>query len=801
MTRVVRVQSAQRAQRGRGRWRRVAGAVIALGLVGTAFYAVARGGGGGGGRNAAGLDELGLDLFIPATTGLTANMISGFESTSSIAGDGSLGTTSDGRTISFGATTLDSSGNLVFELKGTSGGGSSKGGRALIPGIDVPLGPDLLPPMLSLKSVAIPPSPGIQNYIRDQNAAIVLGKALFWDAQVGSDGQACASCHFHAGADDRMKNQLSPGFKGGDHSFSRMPTGQGGPNYLLKPADFPLYRLADPLNRDSAVLFETNDVVSSQGTFSGTFEHLDGRGGEDCDLRSLDEFSVGGVLARVVEPRNTPTVINAAFNDRNFWDGRANNTFNGVSPFGARDAGARVLEMLPDGTTVWSTVRLENASLASQAVGPALSDFEMSCGAKSFKMLGRKMLSRRPLAGQQVHGKDSVLASLRGPAGDGLNTSYVELIKKAFQPTWWKAKGSFGGHTQMENNFSLFWGLAIMAYEQTLVSDDAPFDRFVGSAAKPAKPDALSPELIRGLQVFRGKGLCVSCHKGAEFTGAATNLQTSIGESNVVEHMFTGDRNLGVYDSGFYNIGVRPTTEDLGVGAKDPWGAPLSLSRGWMNWLKGDNTVADTLWIDPCLFAVQVDTRDCFMPPDPYFTRVSVDGAFKTPSLRNVSLTGPYFHNGSRLTLEQVVEFYNRGGDRRGPDEANTSGLVTPEVQDGGATNVHPAIHNLNLTAQEQSDLVAFLRHGLTDQRVACESAPFDHPELRLFNGQVGNERKVIGAPGGKSRDDTYLLPAIGADGRALGTCLRNDDGSLVRGTEAPVVAQPPSKPPVKKPV
>ena len=57
------------------------------------------------------------------------------------------------------------------------------------------------------------------------------------------------------------------------------------------------------------------------------------------------------------------------------------------------------------------------------------------------------------------------------------------------------------------------------------------------------------------------------------------------------------------------------------------------------------------------------------------------------------------------------------------------------------------------------------------------------------------HERKVIGAPGGKSRDDTYLLPAIGADGRALGTCLRNDDGSLVRGTEAPVVAQPPSKP------
>ena len=44
--------------------------------------------------------------------------------------------------------------------------------------------------------------------------ARALGKALFWDMQVGSDGvQACASCHFRAGADPRSKNQVSPGLK------------------------------------------------------------------------------------------------------------------------------------------------------------------------------------------------------------------------------------------------------------------------------------------------------------------------------------------------------------------------------------------------------------------------------------------------------------------------------------------------------------------------------------------------------------------------------------------------------------
>jgi cytochrome c peroxidase len=52
----------------------------------------------------------------------------------------------------------------------------------------------------------------LADFIKDRKAAVQLGKALFWDTQVGSDGvQACASCHFHAGADDRSKNALNPG--------------------------------------------------------------------------------------------------------------------------------------------------------------------------------------------------------------------------------------------------------------------------------------------------------------------------------------------------------------------------------------------------------------------------------------------------------------------------------------------------------------------------------------------------------------------------------------------------------------
>ncbi len=56
------------------------------------------------------------------------------------------------------------------------------------------------------------PRPDLREFIRDAEAARVLGKALFWDMQVGSDGvQSCGTCHFRAGADPRKKNQVSPG--------------------------------------------------------------------------------------------------------------------------------------------------------------------------------------------------------------------------------------------------------------------------------------------------------------------------------------------------------------------------------------------------------------------------------------------------------------------------------------------------------------------------------------------------------------------------------------------------------------
>jgi len=76
----------------------------------------------------------------------------------------------------------------------------------------------------------------------------------------------------------------------------------------------------------------------------------------------------------------------------------------------------------------------------------------------------------------------------------------------------------------------------------------------------------------------------------------------------------------------------------------------------------------------------------------------AMKGAFKTPTLRDIALTGPYFRDGSATTLREVVEHYVRGGD----DRSNLSGDMKA----------------LDLSEQDKSDLVAFL-HALTGKRPA----------------------------------------------------------------------------------
>ncbi len=610
-----------------------------------------------------------------------------------------------------------------------------------------------------LRAVAVPRPPNLGDFVKDEQAAIVLGKALFWDMQAGSDGKpACASCHFRAGADPRSKNQLSPGLKhatGPDLTFKT-----GGPNHALQASDFPLTRLAIPGVRGALdPVTDSNDVVSSQGV-PWLAAGLDPQG-----------FSLGFVKTRRVEPRNTPTVINAVFNHRQFWDGRAENVFNGVNHLGTRAPDAKVFRADDPKNPVEVRVELPDSSLASQAVAPLLSDLEMAAPgrtaldvaralAKTSRKVARRVEKARPLALQKVHPTDSVLGSLSRWPKPGLAVpTYDRLVKDAFHEVWWKSNRliqvapdgtrtvvrfpdgdpATDEYTLLQYNFSLFFGLAVQLYESTLVSDDTPWDRFRRENPAATDPDLnpwtntspshISRQALFGAHLFndRTRGptniRCSNCHESAELTDASVRRVAAAANGPV------RNRDGNVIDKGFNNIGVRPTVDDLGVGASDAFG-PLSHAK---------RLFPGAL---PATFDGAAVTKG-----------FGVEGAFKIPSLRNVALTAPYFHNGDARTLREAVELYSRGGN------------VAPVAQTDG-TPIEP-LGVPSLTSEEVDAIVAWLE-ALTDERVRLRQAPFDHPQLFVPDGHVGDGTTVIDADCDGFADDVMLeIPAVGAAGGA----------------------------------
>ncbi len=121
-------------------------------------------------------------------------------------------------------------------------------------------------------------------------------------------------------------------------------------------------------------------------------------------------------------------------------------------------------------------------------------------------------------------------------------------------------------------------------------------------------------------------------------------------------------------------------------------------------------------------------------------------GAFKMPSLRNVEFTGPYFHTGSKSTLEQIVDFYTTAGD-------------------------YPS-GNLRRWGPDAFERVAMpaLMKAFTDDRVRFERAPFDHPELCVSTGHVEDQKSgVLETPAPRQLPDRWAsVPAVGAKGNRV---------------------------------
>ena len=379
-------------------------------------------------------------------------------------------------------------------------------------------------PGMTLPAVTVSPVPQpTDGTIIDQDAAIRLGKALFWDMQVGSDGQmACASCHFNAGADNRTTNTIHPG----PNTIFDLVAAPG--------ANFNFVTFAP-------VLFD--DLVGSSGVISMEFSAISTDPEDPVDVctplvpSDPAQALIAAAGERLVTGRNTPSAIGAAYFLDNFRDGRASQNFNGLDPLGA------------------GTVIAGNSSLASQSVGPPLSGVEMSCAGRTWNgpnSIGAKMVMRTPLATQLVDPTDSALGPLSNAPGSGLDCgfsdrlcTYADLIAAAF------GTNDLPNQEAMDfyiNNFSSIWGQAIQAYEATLIANRTPYD--LGT---------LTPNQVLGLDAFRNSAPCASCHVEPEFSDATVRSINANGGTAVPGP-------LGA-DQGFHNIGASATDQDLGRAA------------------------------------------------------------------------------------------------------------------------------------------------------------------------------------------------------------------------------------------
>jgi len=269
-----------------------------------------------------------------------------------------------------------------------------------------------------------------------------------------------------------------------------------------------------------------------------------------------------------VGTRNTPTVWNAAFQARLFWDGRAR-------------------------------------SLEEQALGPIANPIEMGADL------------------------DEVVARL------GRDPSYVTAFATAFGP---------GPAIDADR-----LARALAAFERTLITPDAPFDRFLAGDTA-----ALTPQQIRGMSLFESVG-CIVCHAGPGFSRASL-LAPEAGSSGF--RLFPA---LASPYAARYRL-----TDDLGA------------------------------------------------------AKAGRAGLWRIPSLRNVELTAPYFHNGSVADLSEAVRVMAtvQAGRVIGDGPVATRVEWSPETHRLTRRTPSP------LSETEIADLVAFLKALTSDRLAGRTNAP-----------------------------------------------------------------------------
>jgi cytochrome c peroxidase len=198
-------------------------------------------------------------------------------------------------------------------------------------------------------------------------------------------------------------------------------------------------------------------------------------------------------------------------------------------------------------------------------------------------------------------------------------------------------------------------GKAIAAYERTLGPGESRFDRYARAvvAGDPAAQQVLSRQEVNGLRLFLGKGQCATCHNGPLLT-----------------------------DQHFHNTGVparNPALPDRGRAV-----ATAKAQRDEFNCL-GPFSDAPPQACQELRFMASDDP--------------ALEGAFKTPSLRNVAPRAPYMHAGQFASLEEAVAHYA---------QSPAAAVGHSELAHAGAG--HGERRRIRLSDAEVRDLVAFLK-------------------------------------------------------------------------------------------
>jgi cytochrome c peroxidase len=434
-----------------------------------------------------------------------------------------------------------------------------------------PSGPRLTPPPAQVPpgtTITVAPEPALgypQNRYPAENphgdAKALLGKFLFWDEQLsGDDTVACGTCH-------------RPSAGGSDPRSALAAANLLGPDMMPHTED---------------------DVRGSPGIVR-------------CDRTGKK------VGARPqVTGRKAPSYLDAMFEARLFWDGRAECTGPACPTVSAFED--------PDRPGTFPI--FEHGAFENQAVGPPLSDVEMACEGATWPAIHAKLARVAPLA--LARDLPAAMRSFRDRY-----PIYPRMFEAAFG-----VEQTSGPPDEINTRRIAF---AIATHERTLRSDRTPWDRWNAGEA-----GALTPVQVWGFDLFKNKAQCASCHGPPIFSDGAFHF------------------------TGFF----RPA------------------------WDQGRGKLSGRAW---------------------------ETGAMRTVNLRNVGLREPggLLHTGAGpgLDLEDLVALYNQGGRKDWTDVA--------------AVPISASVEPRGLSGDEVLAIVDFLRHGLTDPRVAREEPPFDRPKLK----------------------------------------------------------------------